>query len=337
LLIGSLTGALARWVAFLSKVPAAGDPTSAIRVVEDFTKNPADGNWAITRIGDGSQAEIFIINSTSEPIWRASHSIVVKMYKPDAAVALETVQAQFEALSTLHAALDGSHANGWKISVPRPLYVCKAPLALVMTAVPGAQIETCVAQGNAPAAPVLLEVGRAAATAMQACWSRGRRHGDFGIQNLLFDMESKELSLIDAGTADSCYACNGGGQDNSTAADVAHLLCSVASDMMDLVNSQSARIAKQVVAESALLVVIENADADQKRRLLSEIWDCFQEHLPQWFQPSWSPKGVLHRFAAQVARNRVRSMLSRVNSHRGAGHGMRSEHVSSAPAVQFNQ
>jgi len=316
LLGGSVIGVLGRWVAFYSKIPKARDSTAVIRVLEDFTKATGESRWSITRIGDGSQAEIFIVKSTGEPIRPVFQGLVIKIYKHEAGLAVETVQAQFEALSSLHAALDGVHINDWKILVPRPLYVCKAPLALVMTAVPGEPIEACVAQGsNGLPLPVLLDAAGATATAMQTCWSYGQRHGDFGMQNLLFDVKTKEVSLIDAGTVDSCRICNGGFRENAAAADLAHLLCSVTTDVTDLVNSQSTRVIKELFAENALLAIIENADAEQKRRLLDEIWHCFQEHLPEWLQQSWSPKGVVHRFAAQIARSRVRSILTRVNSH----------------------
>jgi len=318
LLGGSVVGVLGRWVAFFSKVPGARHSTCAIRVLEDVTKVSGYSHCEIKRIGDGSQAEIFSINSTNgEPIWRVSHSLVVKIYKAEAALMLEAVQAQFEALSRLHAALDGLHINGWKILVPRPLYVCKAPLALVMTAVPGERIDACISKGDSLTFQVFPDAARVAATAMQACWSRGRGHGDFGIQNLLFDVGNKDLSFIDAGTVDSCNTCNSGGaRQNATVGDLAHLLSSVTTDVMDLVNSQSTRLVKELFAENILLAVIENVDSEEeKERLLNEIWDCFQEHLPEWLEQSWSPKGMVHRFGAQIARNRVRSIIERVNIH----------------------
>jgi hypothetical protein len=42
------------------------------------------------------------------------------------------MQAQID----LHAALDGREIDGWRISFPRPLYVCKSPAAIVMSSAP---------------------------------------------------------------------------------------------------------------------------------------------------------------------------------------------------------
>ena len=74
---------------------------------------------------------------TSNRSGKHYRSLVIKLYKPAAAPNVELVRRQFEALSRLHAAVDGRIINGWKISSPAPLYVCASPLALVMTMVPG--------------------------------------------------------------------------------------------------------------------------------------------------------------------------------------------------------
>ena len=88
------------------------------------------------------------------------------------------VQAQFDSLSKLHAALDGRQIDGWQVSVPRPLYICKSPLALVMTEVPGKHIDLYASKSHALTSKTLLDASRAFVTAMQLCWSDGRRHGD---------------------------------------------------------------------------------------------------------------------------------------------------------------
>lgn len=317
LLGGSMVGTAGRWIEFYSLVPGARDLTSVISVLENLTKISNDRHWAISRLGDGSQAEIYVIDSTSqEPIWGSYYTLVAKVYKHEVPLTVELVHAQYEALSRLHAALDGHNINGWKISVPRPLYVCKSPLALVMTSVSGKQIEACMTENESLTLQVLPDAARASAMAMQTLWSHGERHGDLGIQNLLFDFDTKEISFIDAGTADSCLTCNGGGRQIPAAVDLAHLLSIVATDVMGLVDSRPRRLVKEVFAEAFLLTAIENAGSEaEKCQLLNEIWDGLHGHLTEWLEKSWSLKGMLHRLGERIAKNRARSMLERVTSN----------------------
>ena len=317
LLAGNLVGAVGRWVAFFVLIPPDYDSALVIRVLENFTKVSDSSRWTITRIGGGEQAEVFMIESKGAlPIWRANHTLVAKLYKPEAAVTSEMVQAQFDSLSKLHAAVDGFEINGWTISVPRPLYVCKSPLAFVMTAVPGRNIDSCASKSDVLASEVLDGAAGAFAGAMQQCWSSGRRHADLGLRNVLFDIEAKTISFIDAGTRDSCRTCSEVTKFPSAAAsDLAHVLCDVATDVMDLVGSPE-RMGREVFVESVLRTVIENIGSEkEKRQLLNEIRDCLQEHLAECLEPSsWSLKGVSHRIVKQVAVNRVESMLERVVS-----------------------
>jgi O-antigen/teichoic acid export membrane protein len=317
LLVGNLIGAVGRWAAFFVLVPPNYDSALVIRVLENFTQVSNSSHWIITRIGGGEQAEVFLIESKGAlPISRANHALVVKLYKPEAGVTFEMVQAQSNSLSRLHAAIDGFEINGWTISVPRPLYVCKSPLAFVMTAVPGRNIYSHASQDEVATSEVLDGAARAFASAMQQCWSSGHRHADLGLRNVLFDIKAKTISFIDAGTRDSCRTCSEVTKFPSAAAsDLAHVLCDVATEVMDLVGSPE-RVGREIFVESVLRAVIEDIDSErQKRQLLNEIRDCLQEHLAEYLEPaSWSLKGVSHRIVKHVAVNRVESTLERVAS-----------------------
>jgi hypothetical protein len=97
--------------------------------------------------------------------------------------------------------------------------------------------------------------------------------------------------------------------------DLAHVLCDVATDVMDLVGSPE-RMVREIFVENVLRTVIENIGSEkEKRQLLNEIRDCLQEHLAECLEPSsWSLKGVSHRIVKKVAVNRVESTLERVVS-----------------------
>jgi O-antigen/teichoic acid export membrane protein len=318
LLAGNLAGTIGRWVAFFVLIPPDFNSSLVIQALQNFTDASDHSRWTIKRIGGGEQAEVFMIESKGRlPIWREYHALVIKLYKPEAALTLEMVQAQFTSLSGLHAALDGRKVNGWTISVPRPLHVCQSPLAFVMTPVSGENIETCMLEGDVRTSEVLQDAARVFATALEQCWSSGRRHADLGLRNVLFDIEAKNISFIDAGTRESCRACSEIARFPSAAAsDLAHVLCDVATDVTDLVGSQ-VRMGKELFFECVLRTVVENIGSEtEKRQLLNQIRDCLEEHLAECLQPSWSLKGVSHRVVRQVAVNRVQSMLERVVSAR---------------------
>ena len=335
LLAGNLVGTIGRWFAFFISVPPNYDSAPVIRVLERFTKVSNSSRWKIARIGGGEQAEVFMIESKCAlPIWRASHTLVVKLYKPEVAMTSEMVQAQFDSLSKLHASLDGFEINGWTISVPCPLYVCNSPLAFVMTAVPGRNIDSYASKNDVLRFEVLDGAVRAFARAMQQCWSSGCRHADLGLRNVLFDIEAKKISFIDAGTQDSCRPCSDITKFPSAAAsDLAHVLCDVATDVMDLAGSPE-RMGREIFVESVLRMVIKNVGPEkEKRRLINEIRHCIQGHLVDTDRlnlTSRSLKGVSHRIVKHVAVSRVESMLQRIVS----GHNNLQTGQSQAPAHQ---
>jgi O-antigen/teichoic acid export membrane protein len=316
MLAGNVAGTVGRWVAFSLLIPPDFNSALVIQALQNLTEASDYGRWTIKRIGGGEQAEVFMIETKDQlPIWGEHHALVIKLYKPKAALTLEMVQAQFTSLSGLHAALDGRKINGWMISVPRPLYVCHSPLAFVMTPVQGRNIEACVAEVEVPTSEVLEGAARAFAAALEQCWSSGRRHADLGLRNVLFDIEAKKISFIDAGTLESCRTCNDTARFPSAAAsDLAHVLCDVATDVTDLVGSP-VRMGKELFFECVLRTVVENIGSEaEKRQLLNQIRGCLQEHLAECLEPSWSLKGVSHRVVRQVAVSRVQSVLERVIS-----------------------
>ena len=325
LLATGVVGALGRWLAFFLRVPKVSDPTSVMRALQEVTQAADAKGWVITPLGSGLHAETFLMQSSGPPILDGNHSLVAKLYRPAEALTLEMVQAQFDSLSKLHAALDGRQIDGWQVSVPRPLYICKSPLALVMTEVPGKHIDSYTSKSHALTSKTLLDASRAFVTAMQLCWSDGRRHGDLGVHNVLFDVEARKISFIDAGTRESCPVCNtDSGLQSPTTSDLAHVLYDVALDVMDLLGSPTMRTHREVFVEKVFRRIIDDVNSpEEKRQLLNEIWSCVQQHLTDCLQVSWSPRGMWHRFIRQIVMQRIRSILERViaQSNMCAGQG----------------
>jgi hypothetical protein len=164
--------------------------------------------------------------------------------------------------------------------------------------------------------------------AMQQCWSTGERHGDLGLPNILFDLENKEVSFIDAGTV--CHICNDCTNVLAPAREIGHFLDDVATDLNGLIGRSPVCISKEIFVEHFLLATIESLGLrDHRRRFLSEIWFWAQQHQAMdlerdWFwaqqQPSryldvsWSIRAAWFRFVKQVATYRIRWILKRVEA-----------------------
>ena len=290
-----------------------------MRALGDFTRSADSGQWKITRLGDGVDAETFLVQSNGPPILRGHCSLVAKLYKSRNASIMQMVQAQFDSLSNLHATLHGCNVNGWMISIPQPLHIHKSPLALLMTEVPGRHIDSYASENKAVTSRNVRDAARAFATSMQQCWSGGRHHGDLGVHNALFDIEAKKISFVDPGTRESCPVCNGYTRVHTLAAlDLAHALYDATIDVTDLTGRPTMRVHREAFVENVLLAILENIESPaEKRRLLEEIWSCAQQHLDDCWEPSWSPRGIWHSFVKQIMMQRISSILDRVISHTG--------------------
>jgi O-antigen/teichoic acid export membrane protein len=315
LLLGNIVGCVTLWASFLTLVPRTCDPTPARRVLQMFTHTSDTADWAIARLGEGDHAIVYAIRSKDgEPLWRSYSNLVIKVYKPEAGASLEMVNAQFASLSRLHAALHGRLVNTWKISTPRPLHVCKSPLALVMTAVSGKSLNSPAVADNELTPEVLNAIARAFIAAMQELWSRGELHGDLALQNILYDIERKNLSFIDPGTRESCGVCNEVGKRWRPAVlELGHIVRDLGMDMRDMIGHPIARLRRQVFVESAVRTFLETIDpCDEKKRLLRELRACAQAHLWEILKLSWSPRGLADRLLGQIVVRRMDSVLDRL-------------------------
>jgi O-antigen/teichoic acid export membrane protein len=315
-LLGNVAGAVGRWAAFLAIVPrTCDDPAPVIHALQQLTQGSDDSGWAISRHGEGDHATVFMIHSKdSRPIHQGRHSLVVKLYKPEAALNVENVQAQFDSLSKLHAALNGRVIDGWSISVPEPLSICKSPLALAMTMVSGRNLYSWTATGDDLTPEALDAVARIAVGAIGECWGLGQIHGDLALQNILCDFQAKNLSFVDGGTPESCLACHDVGEQWPPAVrDLAHILSDVVTDVKSSIGNKNARLRRRLFARSALRAFLETVGpCGRKQRLLREIRVCTLAHLAELLEPSWSPQGLWRRLVKQIAVRRLDAILDRM-------------------------
>ncbi len=320
-LAGNIFGSVGRWVAFLAVVPRHGDSLPVIPVLQKLNQTIDDRDWKIARLAEGDHGVVHSIQSDSgRPIWNTYTRLVIKLFKPAAGLTEDNVQAQFDALARLNAAVDGRAIDGWTISTPKPLYICRSPLALVMTAVPGKDLKSCGLALDKPTIHALDFAGRVLVAALTESWSRGQVHGDLAPQNILCDVDAKALSLIDPGTPESCLDCNHVNKGSDSAVfDLAHMLWAWGTDRADIANTV-ARRRKQIFAIGALRAFIATMDPCEARRRLSEIRNGVQTHLGTTLDMSWSLRGFWHRIVKYIAVHRIDTILGKLDAELvGAG------------------
>jgi len=323
LLAGNTVGCAGLWGAFLALVPRAPEPAPAVRVLESLSPSSDPDGWTMTRLGEGDHAHVYAARAKDrQPIWQQHRELVIKLYKPEAALTADMVQAQFDSLARLHAALHGRVVDGWTISTPQPLRICVAPLALVMTAVSGKKDLKSAAAGDDALTPEVLEsLGRAFVAAMRDTWGRGQLHGDIGLQNVLYDIPAKSLSFIDPGTRECCRVCNDGTRRWRPAVlELGHILRDLGTDMRDLLGNPIARMRRQIFVASALRAYVATIGKPaEKHRALHDIRACALEHLSKVLAPSWSPRGMCHWLLGQIVVRRMDSLLRRLKAELMAG------------------
>jgi hypothetical protein len=322
LLIGNLANSAGRWIAFLRfvskggpKASAAGRPSDAVsarigQVLQHFAQDAKGSNWLVETLGEGFEAHVYAVRSqTQQPIWQTHRALVIKLFKPTTPN-FEWVREQCESLSRLNRAVDGRTIDGWKISAPAPLYLCRSPLALVMTAVPGSKLEWCLEAGDNITPDVLESAPRAIAAAMKGYWSLGRPYGELNLRNMLCDIATKEISLIDSGVRETSLFADVSIRWSPAARDLAYVLFEAGTTMT--IGNRGARVRKQKFTDRMLRAFLETVDSlDEKRVLLNEIEACVDARL-NTLEPSWSPRGLWRLLVKKIAIHRVDAMLRRL-------------------------
>ena len=338
-LAGNLVRSVGRWAIFLplvSKIDSTAShmqisqesmPTAVVQVLQEFDRNFEYRGWIFERLSEGVQAVVYSIQPPNgQPICQEDRSLVLKLYKPAVTPNVEMVQGQFEELSRLHDAMDGLRINGWKISIPAPLYLCGSPLALVMTAVPGTKLSECMESANDLTAAMLDSLARTVVVAMNRCWSIGHTHGDLAPHNILYDGQTMYLSFVDAGAHTTFFACDKVSDGWHPAShDLAHILFDFAVCTPSISNS-IVRLRKQLFAECLVRAFIETIDTvEEKLRLLDEIKACTWLHF-EALNLSWTPRGLWHLVLRTVATHRIDKLLADLRTRPVNGsHGARSE------------
>ena len=319
-LLGNVVGAAGRWAAFLTMVQRTSpplDPAGALRVLEAFTGKAAPQDCVVIRLGEGGHATVVGLRAAGgPPLWRNQESLALKLFKPEAGLTAEAIQQQFESVATLHAKLNGQRLDGWKISAPEPLFLCREPQALVMTMARGSDLNGLTAHGAHLQPAALRAAARAVVGAWRKSWQAGRYHGDLALQNILCDFESKDISFIDGGTKEHCRTCHFNAKGWSvTALDLAHLLSDITADVKRTLVNRAASERRNIFVESALLAYVEAFPAVAARlERLDEVERCCVLHLDELLQASLSPRGLWRAFVKFVALRRLDAMSAKLRA-----------------------
>lgn len=312
-LLSNTIVSLGLWVGLLRAIAQTPDHTPAREVLGQVVGWNNSHRWAISYLGEGDYSTVYIARSIDgHPIWRTHNALVLKVYKPEAGLTIDMVYVQFSSLLRLYATINGSDVNGWTISIPMPLQVCQAPLALVMTAISGKDLKSNTATDNDLTTDVLRSLGETMVRGMRQSWSHGQMHGDLGLQNILYDVKAQQLTLIDPGTPECCVVCMQMERRwKPEVLELGHILRDLGTDIRDFTGHPGARLRRKVFTENALRALIEALpSAKEKRRVLNEIFDCAQEHLVKVIQASWPLRMLFARPLMRFVSRRMKAVLA---------------------------
>lgn len=313
-LVGNAILAVGRWTALFRIVEASAcEPTVAL-LAELIQSDPGQ-NFSITRLGEGDHATGFLVTAQGRGrLLQGCDRLVIKLFKPAAGIDIAAAEKQFEALARLHLALDGLVTKGWTFSVPAPIRFSRSPLAIIMSAIDGQDIDRC----RLP--PEKLEhVAQAFVAAMQQCWTRGHAHGDLGFQNVFFDFDVNKIALIDPGTLESCRSCHRMARSRHAAAlDLGHLIADLARGLVHRSGKRGERLRRQYFIERVTVAAAgEICSREGRSEFLREIECNVVDHIEDFAAQASGFKRQWHRIVLPIKLRCARDVLKKIGKEVG--------------------
>lgn len=300
-LAGSVVGAVGRWAALawrpeLRSAPSEAQARDVLRPFETGT-----GEWTLRPLGQGKQGWILGASRPEDGQPGRRRELVVKLYRP--MMTRAAVHAQFDALRALHSILNGRVLGRWRIMVPTPLLICDAPLALVMTRVPGRSLWHSLAS---PAPSYAVDVGcvaQAIAWAMAELWSAGQTYGDLNVDNVLCDPASRTLSFLDPGNP-SHEAWTSPSQD------LAYFVFESSTSLRRALSHPRAEAQLRLVTADVVRAVLSDIPVLSERRQLLEHMRDTTQGLLGTLEASWTPRGLWRALVRQVGLRRIARLMA---------------------------
>lgn len=307
-----LSAATAGGHAPLRRLAPAAERERVIEALRDIARGSDSGSWLVHRLAAGKQAKLFTVRAPgARPVWEGHSEVVVKLYYSDLPRDRAALEDGFQSLHQLHALLDGTTVRGWHVRCPLPLLRCERPLAVVMTAVPGRTINSCLASRRRPSADVLESLAHASVDALERYWAGDLRpYGDPNLKNILFDEETRTLSLVDPGLPEEIYRCDDAPNRWYPASrDLAFLIYWTAVTVKSSLGRPGFQRRREQFAASMLRsAVCRQGSRAQQESFLDEIEACIRVHLRR-IPVSYSPAGLWRRFVKAAATRTIRAIL----------------------------
>jgi O-antigen/teichoic acid export membrane protein len=296
-LVGNVVRSAIRWTAFLT---LAGRGKARVHlhraqvetVIERLCHGIDRGNLDIEPIAAGLEADVYTVRCHDQvrTNWPTASTLAVKLYRCCGSANIESARRELSSLVQLRAELDGVIHDGWTISVPVPLRLCEAPLALVTATVSGKQLSQLLGERALPR-DVVNSLPRVIVAAMSRLWNHGQLHGDLTLDNILCDVDARTLAFVDPGLRAICPLCDSlFDRWHPASHDLAHMLYDVGVALLSRIADPAAyRSQRRFVDELAREVVRAVDGAKAKRRRLNELTACTRVHLttPRLHRRQW--------------------------------------------------
>ena len=262
--------------------------------------------WSVRRLADGGQARLFTARAEE-----GAEEVIVKVYHDDTPRARDAARDEYDCLRRLHDRLDGTTHGGWTVRCPRPLHRCDDSPALVMTRVPGETLSRHLGRGEGPPPDVLDSLARAVVSCLRRYWEGdGRLYGDLILNNVLCDLPSRTLALVDPGLPAPYYLCDAAPRAWYPASrDLGFLLFWTASLVRpSLAHPVLHARQKRMTARMLRAFLDRLASPAERGAAVDEIAACSRIHLAR-IRVSTSPGGTWRRFVRRVAARTIEQTL----------------------------
>lgn len=298
--------------------------TAAIQVLQAYDQTAAADGWYVEPMCRGGQATIFRgRRRDGQPVWRDDRELIVKLFDPAKPEAGNAVEDEYATLERLQATIHGRQYDDWRVVSPVPLYQSRHPLAIVMTRMPGESLHQWLRHSGRLSAACSVSIAQVLAQALRLFWSKERRiYGDLRFQNILCDLPSRQLVLLDSGAPESYWRCDDvEKQWYPVSRDLAYLVFSVAVGLKATLGHPGARsrekaLCRQIVAE----VLAHVAAPHQRSALADETRRCARLHESR-ISTSLSPTGIWRNVVKRVATQGIDEILRPLMIHRPGAMG----------------
>jgi tRNA A-37 threonylcarbamoyl transferase component Bud32 len=236
---------------------------------------------------------------------------VVKIYKDRTAIDMQAFENEVQALRVIHGLLNGWQHGDLKIQTPTLFCASERHMAMAMSRMPGASIQSGLASIADPA-----EISEAVFSALMLLWSNRILYGDLNLANILYDAPSSTISFIDPGMPAEFFRCDDVSANWFPASrDLAYLAFSVAVRLKySFIKPFDRR--RQLSFVRAILHQFLNTipSGESQVAVVEEMRGCANIHLER-LEVSLSPSGLWRLAVKRFTRRCLETMFSDLASH----------------------